>query len=78
MELIIKTDDLIAEAVSLPVEIRTQLVDKLLQSLNPTRKEIDEAWAEEAEKRVEEIRTGKVKTILGEEVFKKIRNRLST
>ena len=74
----IKTDDLIAEALSLPVEVRTQLADKLLQSLNPSRKEIDEAWAEEAEKRVQEIRTGKVKTIPGAEVFKKIDNRLST
>lgn len=74
----LKTDDLIAEAVSLPVEIRMQLVDKLLQSLNPARKEIDEAWAEEAEKRVEEIKSGRVKTISGKEVFKKIRNRLST
>jgi len=73
-----RTDELIAEAVSLPVEIRTQLVDKLLQSLNPARKEIDEAWAEEAEKRVEEIRTGKVKTIPAKEVFKNIRNRPGT
>ncbi len=59
----IKTDDLIAEALSLPVEVRTQLADKLLQSLNPSRKKIDEAWAVEAETRVQEIRTGKVKTI---------------
>ena len=74
----IKTDDLIAEALSLPVEVRTQLVDKLLRSLNTSRKEIDEAWAVEAEKRVQEIRTGKVKTIPGGEVFEKIGNRLST
>lgn len=74
----IKTDDLIAEALSLPVEVRTQLADKLLQSLNPSRKEIDEAWAVEAETRVQEIRTGKVKTIPGAEVFKKIGNKLST
>ncbi len=74
----IKTDDLIAEALSLPVEIRMQLADKLLQSLNPSRKEIDEVWAAEAEKRVEEIRTGKVKTIPGKQVFKKIDNSLST
>jgi putative addiction module component (TIGR02574 family) len=74
----IKTDDLIAEALSLPIELRTQLADKLLQSLNPARREIDEAWTEEAEKRMEEIRNGKVKTIAGEKVFKKIRNRLST
>ena len=74
----IKIDDLIAEALSLPVEVRTQLADKLLRSLNPSRREIDEAWAVEAEKRVQEIRTGKVKTIPGGEVFKKIGNRLST
>lgn len=72
----IKTDELFEEAVSLPVDIRTQLVDKLLQSLHPTQREIDKLWAVEAEKRVEEIRSGKVATIPGEEVFKKIRNRL--
>ncbi|MBU1218789.1 addiction module protein [Myxococcota bacterium] len=72
-----KTEDLIAEALSLPIELRTQLADKLLKSLNPGRKEIDDLWAEEAEKRVEEIRTGKVTTIEGEKVFRKIHSRLS-
>jgi cell division protein FtsL len=40
--------------------------------LNPSQKEIDKLWAKEAEKRVEEIRSSKVKTISGEKVFKKI------
>ncbi len=71
----IKTKELFDEAVSLPVEIRTQLVDKLLRSLHPTRKEIDELWAKEAEKRVEEIKSGKIKTIPGKKVFKKILGR---
>ncbi|GBE01642.1 putative addiction module component [bacterium BMS3Abin08] len=73
----IKTNELISEAMSLPVEVRTLLVNKLLESLNPPDKEIDELWAKEAEKRVEDIRTGKVKTIPGEEVFKKIRRKIN-
>ena len=73
----IKTKEIFNEEISLPVEIRTQLVEKLLLSLNPSQKEIDKLWAKEAEKRVEEIRSGKVKTISGEKVFKKIRARLS-
>ena len=73
----IKTDKLISEAVSLPVDIRTLLVNKLLESLNSTRKEIDELWAKEAEKRVEDIRTGKVKTVPGEKVFKEIRDKFN-
>ncbi len=68
----IKKDTLFSEAISLPVEIRTILVNKLLESLNPTKQEINELWAKEAEKRVEDIKTGKVKTITGEDVFKKI------
>lgn len=71
----IKTEELFAEAVSLPLDIRTQLVGKLLQSLHPAQKEFDELWAAEAERRVEEIRSCKVKTIPGEEVFRKIRQR---
>jgi putative addiction module component (TIGR02574 family) len=74
----IKTKEIFNEAISLPVEMRTQLVEKLLLSLNPSQKEIDKLWAKEAEKRVEEIRSGKVKTISGEKVFKRIRTRLST
>jgi putative addiction module component (TIGR02574 family) len=71
----IKTQDLFDEAVSLPVEMRAQLIDKLLRSIHPIQKEIDELWAKEAEKRVEEIKSGKVKTIPGDEVFKKILGR---
>jgi len=74
----IKTDELISEAISLPVEVRTLLVNKLLESLNPPNKEIDELWAKEAEKRVEELRTGKVKTIPGKEVFKKISKKINS
>ncbi|MDP2681339.1 MAG: addiction module protein [Deltaproteobacteria bacterium] len=70
-----KSEELFDEAVSLPVEIRAQLVDKLLRSLHPVQKEIDKLWAAEAEKRVEEIKSGKVKTIPGDEVFKKILGR---
>jgi putative addiction module component (TIGR02574 family) len=72
-----KTDELMAMADSLPLDIKTQLIDKLLNSLNPTTKEIDELWAIEAERRVEEIKTGKVEPIPGEEVFKEIRENLS-
>ena len=72
-----KTEDLFDEAISLPVEKRTLLVDKLLQSLNPALSDIDKLWAEEAEKRLKEITEGSVKTIPGDEVFSKIRERLS-
>ena len=71
----IKTDELSLEAVSLPVETRIMLVNKLLESLNPSKKEIDELWATEAEERIADIRTGKEKTISGEEVFKEIREK---
>lgn len=71
----IKPQELFDEAVSLPVEMRAQLIDKLLQGIHPIQKEIDELWAAEAEKRVEEIKSGKVKTIPGDEVFKKILGR---
>ncbi len=71
----IKTNELISEAVSLPVETRIMLVNKLLESLNPTKKEIDELWAKEAEGRIADFRSGREKAIPGEEVFKEIREK---
>ncbi len=72
-----KADELMSMADSLPVDIKTQLIDKLLNSLNPTLKEIDELWKTEAEKRVEEIKNSKVKPLPGEEVFTEIRKKIS-
>ena len=72
----IKPDELIAEAVSLPVEIRTKLVEQLLESLNPSLEEFDKLWEEEAERRVEELERGDIKAIPGEEVVSKIKKRL--
>ena len=71
-----KTDEFISTADSLPIDVRIRLIDKLLKSLNPISKEIDELWAIEAERRVEEIRSGKVEPFAGEEAFKEIRERL--
>lgn len=71
----IDTNELVSMAESLPVEIRTLLIDKLLNSLNQSEPEIDQLWSQEAEKRVAEIRDGKVATIPGEEVFDQIRKR---
>jgi len=51
------------------------LVEKILDSLHPSQKEIDALWAKEAEKRVKEIKTGKVKTIPGDNVFKEIQEK---
>ena len=72
-----KTTDLVTIAESLPIDIKIQLINTLLNSLNPFQKEIDELWVKEAEKRVEEIRSNKVKTIPGEDVFKEIQKRFS-
>ena len=73
----IKVDDFISEIESLPIEIKTELIDRLLNSINPTQKDIDKLWEREAEKRVSEIKSGKVKTIPGDKVFSEIQNKFS-
>ncbi len=67
---------IIDEAMALPIEKRAALVDMLLQSLNPGNKDIDQAWAEEAERRLNEIHSGKVQTISAEALDEKISQKL--
>jgi putative addiction module component (TIGR02574 family) len=74
----LNTDELISEAISLPVELRAQLVDELLKSLNPSQAEIDELWGAEAERRVAEIEAGTVQLIPGEQVFAELRKMTKT
>lgn len=67
-----KLRELIDQARALPVEERAIVIDYLLRSFNPPEPIIDEKWAWVARQRLEDIRSGAVKTIPGEDVFAKI------
>jgi len=69
-------DKVFDDALSLPSDARVVLVEKLLKSLNlPTRAEIDNLWAEEAERRVSQIDQGEIALIPGDTVFGRIRQK---
>ena len=53
--------ELEAEALKLPVEARGELATRLLDSLEPSDTEIQEHWVREAERRAEEMRSGRVR-----------------
>ena len=64
------------EALSLPADVRMSLVERLLISLNlPTQPEIDRLWAQEAERRIDQIDKGVVKLLPGKKVFTDIRKK---
>jgi putative addiction module component (TIGR02574 family) len=70
-------NNIIDEVLTLPVEERALIADSLLRSLNKPDKSIDAKWTETAKRRLEELRSGKVKPVHGEEVFVKINKRFS-
>jgi hypothetical protein len=72
-----KTEDLLREIESLPVEERARVADSVLKTLNPTESEIDKKWAEVAKRRLDEIKTGAVRPVSGHEVFDEIWKRFS-
>ena len=67
--------EIIREAESLPVEERTILINSLLRTLNPPDPEVDRKWAEVAKHRLEELRSGRIKGIPGNQVFAEVRER---
>jgi putative addiction module component (TIGR02574 family) len=71
----INNNELIKLAVSQPLDIRINLINCLLDSINPYQKEITEMWCNEVENRLKDIKSGKTKTIPGEEVFKLIKEK---
>lgn len=70
-----KTNALMDEIISLPVEERARMAEALLQSLNPQDDAISAAWLSVANRRRNEVASGQVPTIPGEQVFDRIRQR---
>ncbi len=67
--------EIIEQAESLPLEERAYVVDSLLKTLNHPDPEVDRRWAEEASRRLEELRSGRVRPVPGEQVLAKARER---
>jgi putative addiction module component (TIGR02574 family) len=66
----VTTEDLLAAVLKLPLEQRAALADRLLRSLDelpePERKKL---WLDVSERRLQEMREGKVREIPADEVF---------
>lgn len=69
--------DLFERVDSLPIDMKIEIVDKILESLSPTQKDIDDLWKAEVERRIDDLESGKAKTIPGDQVFANIRGRFA-
>ena len=69
-----KVSEIVEEARQLPYGERAELVEQLIaanaRDIDP---KIEKAWGDEALRRLEEIESGKVKMIPGEQVMAEIR-----
>ncbi|MBP0000445.1 MAG: addiction module protein [Cyanobacteria bacterium SID2] len=69
-------DTLLESALTLSPHLRAILAERLLSSLdNFKQSEVDEAWATEVDRCFEEIQSGTVTPIPGEEVLKALEER---
>ncbi|MEN4046700.1 addiction module protein [Sulfurimonas sp. NWX367] len=75
--LTLKQEQLFEEIDILPIDLKTKIVDKLLASITPSNAAIDSLWIKEVNKRKDEIETNQVSHVNGDEVFKKIFQRLN-
>jgi len=69
--------ELEAEALHLPVEQRAQLAERLLASLDEVGEaEAERLWADEAERRFQEYRQGKISSRPAADVMRDARRRI--
>jgi putative addiction module component (TIGR02574 family) len=69
------SDELAEKLKSLPDVEKIELVDSILMQLDKPDPEIDRIWADEARKRWQAYKTGKLETVPYEQVMDKYRNR---
>ncbi len=64
-------DQIESAVLQLPRNERARIAERLLASLDDDA-EVERAWADEVRRRVEDLRSGKVRPIPGEDVFKEL------
>jgi len=70
-----RTEQVLAEALSLPPNERAALAERLLSSLDISRTELDRLWEKEAESRIDAYDRGELKAVPAKDVFKNIGRR---
>jgi putative addiction module component (TIGR02574 family) len=73
-----QVSEVLEKALTLSTQDRGLLIDRLIESLDegPAEEGVEEAWSEEIKRRVDDIRSGKVKMIPYKEVRRRLTARL--
>ena len=69
-------DTLFAEALTLPDEARLQLVERLIPTIH-SEPSLEAEQIQEVQRRMDDVRSGRVKTLPGEQVFREIEESLA-
>ena len=70
-------EELAEHAMTLPTEARARLVDLLVESLDADELgHIDRLWVAEARRRRDDVRSGRARTIPGDEGLQQVRDSL--
>ncbi|MFZ0299972.1 MAG: addiction module protein [Candidatus Sulfotelmatobacter sp.] len=73
-----QVSELLERALTLSTQERGLLIDRLIETLDdePAEEGVEEAWAKEIERRMDDIRSGRVETIPAEQVRDRLKARL--
>ncbi len=73
-----RVEEITDAALALPSEARALLADRLVESLDPAEEGlIHRLWAAEADRRLQELRSGSVKAVPGDEALTRLRRKYS-
>lgn len=69
--------ELLEKALALSTQDRGLLIERLIASLDeePAEQGAEAAWDDEIKRRIDDIRSGRVKTIPGEQVLRRLKAR---
>lgn len=66
-------DDIFTEAMKLPADVRTELAEQLLATIDPAERDaIASEWADEIERRIDAYESGRIGAIPAVDVFRKL------